>query len=312
MCNARNHYDGCDCGFGPPYPWKITSGPRTDWYEASLTNFEEYKGNLKALKISRSLINEKIRKYFSLGFPIPKDTWAALSNLDKANFKSRFSHLLQSFRLEEKEFLDDEITIPIFRLHSPEIKDSIVMYEQIKSEEEPYAWSISILGFGTGDSQVFLLENKDSFSSCEGTCKLVRLPLKIRATSLDVFHGDQFLANTLRIEPAPKLGKEIINAGAKHQPGACKHKKNFKVLGSEFFPCAKDKLGEIRGGERTIGSLSEHKFFTKVSAFSLEGGFKTVVKRKVAITLKFNLPTGYCDYCLLYLEDPDGILWEIQ
>ena len=33
MCNAHNRSEGCNCGFGPPYPISASGGSRTSWPE---------------------------------------------------------------------------------------------------------------------------------------------------------------------------------------------------------------------------------------------------------------------------------------
>ena len=126
MCNARNHYDGCDCGFGPPYPWKIKADPRKNWHEMALLDIITYKRNLKDLGLSKTQIDDEIKRYKEQGFPISTTNWAAFSSDRKADWKSRFLNFFRPYKYEEIEFIDSKVDIPIFRLHSPEIESSSI------------------------------------------------------------------------------------------------------------------------------------------------------------------------------------------
>lgn len=311
MCNAWNHDDSCSCGFGPPYPWKIKKGPRKNWHEFAILETITFKRSLKDLGLSDIQIEEEMQRYKSQGFPISETTWGALSIKKKADWKTRFLNLFRPYRFEEMQHIDDDIEIPIFKFHSPRTKTSKVTYSQTTSVEKPDAWSITVLGFGTGDSQVFRLENTNEFSSEAGACKLVRLPVKLRLTLLRVYRGGQFLNNILRVEPRPERENEIMNEGVKSQPDiACKLDQCSKIGKPEIFPLAENSHSNISRYTRTLSSESEQGFSAEVGAFNVKGICRATVQRKAAITLTFELPGGF-DYRLFHVEEPDGIIWEL-
>jgi hypothetical protein len=311
MCNAWNHDDSCDCGFGPPYSWKIKKDPKKKWYEFAILETIAYKRSLKDLGLSDIQIDEEMKRYKNQGFPVSETTWRALSNEKKADWKTRFLNLFKPYSYEEMQHIDREIDIPIFRLHSPRTKTSKVTYSQATSVDEPDAWSIMIIGFGTGDSQVFHLENTNEFSSVAGACKLVRLPVKLRLTLLQVYRGNQFFNNILKVEPSPEHKNEIMNEGVKPLPDiACKIEKCSKIGKSEVFPLAEDLPNNLSRYTRTLSSESEQGFSAEVGAFNMKGICRATVRRKAAITLTFELPGGF-DYRLFHVEEPDGIIWEL-
>ena len=312
MCNGWNHGDGCACGFGPPYPWKITRDRRSKWHESAIFNTGEYKRGLSDLGLSEIQISQETNSYKGLGFPVSRKTWGAISTEKKSDWKSRFLDLFNQYKFEEIEHTHIKIDIPIFRLHSPKTKNSKVTYSQTMAVGKPDAWFITVLGFGTGDSQVFRLENTSEFSSEAGNCKLVHLPVRLRLTSLRVYRGKQFIKKALKVEPSPDHSSEIMNEGVKKQPSRdCKLDQCSKTGKVEVFPLVNEHEGSLNRYTRTLSSESEQGFSAEVGAFNVKGTLRANVQRKAAITLSFELPGGF-DYRMHHVEEPDGLVWELE
>jgi hypothetical protein len=310
MCNAWNHKDSCDCGFGPPYRWEIKAGPLKGWNELSLLDRVIYEHHLTGLGLSRIEIDEELNRYQMNAFPLSKDTWDSLSKADKVDWKTRFLTFFGLYRCEEVQHIDKNINIPIFKLHSPKVQNSKVTYEEAKEVQTADSWSVTILGFGTGNSQVFRLVNTSKFSSEAGACKLACLPVTLRLTSLKLYRGNKFLRSILRVEPSPKHENEIMNEGVKPQAKAACRPDRCSIIGSsEVYPLAEESPSSLSEYSKQWSSVTEQAFSTGVEAFSLKGLCQATVRRETRITLTFYLPGGH-DYRMFQLKEPDGLVWE--
>ena len=311
MCNGWNHDDNCDCGFGPPYRWKIKAGPPKSWYELSLQDRLTYKHHLMGLGLSRIEIDEELHRYQKHDFPLSKNTWKSLSVEEKVDWKTRFLTFFGLYRCEERQHIYKDIIIPIFKLHSPNLRNSKVTYEEAKEFQKAESWSVTILGFGTGNSQVFRLVSTSEFSSKAGACKLVYLPVTLQLTSLKFYRGNKFLRSVLRVEPSPKHENENMNCGVKRQQKAACRPDRCSIIGSsEVYPLAEELPSSICTYSTQWSSKTEQRFSTGVEAFKLKGLCQATVRREATITLTFDLPGGH-DYRMFQLKEPDGLVWEV-
>jgi hypothetical protein len=229
---------------------------------------------------------------------------------EKTDWKTRFLTFFGLYRYEEVQHTEKKIDIPIFKFHSPNVENSKVTYETVVKTTATESWSVTILGFGTGNSQVFRLVNTSEFSSEAGECRLVRLPVTLQLTWLNLYQRNKFLRKVLRVEPSPKYENEIMNAGVKPlaeavcQPDLCSI---FKT--SQVYPLAEELPNKISKYSQKWDSETEKGFSAGVEAFNLKGQCQARVRRETGITLTICLPGGH-DYRMFRLKEPDGLVWE--
>jgi len=310
MCNAWNHPPDCDCGFGPPYRWRIQIGTPRTWYESSLLNRASYRHHLGGLGFSRREISTELQRYCRHDFPLSADTWAALSTQEKTDWKTRFLTFFGLYKCELLEQTELKIDIPIFRLHSPAVEKSKVTFEMAHTDTTADAWSVTVMGCGTGHSQEFRLTNKSEFSSEGGDCKLVCLPVTLRLTRLNLYRRGNYLRTVLRVEPSPDYRREIMNEGVRPQPaGACLPASCAIIAPAQVYPLADESPRSLAKYTRQWESEAKKEFSAGVEALGLKGLCQATVRRRSAITLTIHLPGGH-DYRMYPLQEPDGLVWE--
>jgi len=310
MCNGYRHKPGCACGFGPPYPWHISPKAPVGWDVLSILSTENFSRVLRNLGFSGDAAEQEVGRYKTHGFPVSGKVWDSLPVEEKEHLKDRFLSFFKIYRYEEVQQSEVKIDIPIFLLHSPQVANSKVTYKTSEKTTGTGSWTVMVLGFGTGSSQEFQLVNTSEFSSEAGECKLVRLPVLLQLTELNLFLGDKFLRKILRVEPSGKHPQEIMREGVKGRgKAACwpEHCSLSKI--SQVYPLAKDSPASISTYTEEFTSGVERDFSVGVEAFHLKGVCKAKVKREAAITLTIRLPGGH-DYRMFRLKEPDGLVWE--
>lgn len=316
MCNAWNHDNNCDCGFGPPYRWKIKPSPPESWDIMSLQDIASYKHHLKSLLSSKTEIDKELNRYQRAGYPYPKETWSSLSDKEKDDFKNKFldfvSYLFNRYKIDikEEEYIDKEIDIPIFILCRPAVNKSKVMFEIEKKTTKKVTWSVKIMGFGTGRNQVFNLISKGKFSSENGRGKLVHLPVTFRLTKLKLYQKNKKPRSILKGEPSPKYENVTINEGVKPLNKYFSPDSYKKINCPQEYPLEKVNSSNISEYSIQWDSETEKEFSSGVKAFNLEGICNAKIRRKTTMILTFYLPGGH-RYRMFPIKKPDGLVWEL-
>jgi len=320
MCNAWNHSPGCDCGFGPPYPWKIEVGPRISWSQQAVRSRRYYRKALAQMGLGISTIEEELNSYSAEGFPISSRAWRRLSKNARRSRLSIFDRLFSRYHLEESDYEDREVDIPIFLLHSSRTQQekkgerntftkAKVEFLRQESVTAATVWSVRLFGFGPSSTQSFTIEHNDHFYSEYGACKLIRLPVTLRLTRLDILKDGQLISTILRVEPSPRMERVIIHAGAKLlAESKCTTARPSASKKPELYPYINEP--NIASPSKKFESGKEHAFSEGIEAFNLEGKFRAEIHRATTLTLMYTLPGGF-NYLMVPLEKPEGIKCEV-
>ena len=307
MCNAWNHSGDCRCGFGPPYPFTVTRGPRVAWHQNLPWDEDALLKTLHEAGLDPKEIRSLQKSYRSKGFPYRKAVWNRKPDKDR---NAGYSSLERLFlRFEEAGSQKMKADIPIFILHSPKQKRGRVSYSQAWDSENQYSWSIKVFGFGTGASQTFYMRSEIGFVSKRGRWSLVHLPVVLSLTRLKVIRGLRTVGRILRVEVAPGPEDVHVNVGVRplNSSDVQRHLASLS-RSSELFPLGREPKGSIVTYKRSWKSQKRHTFGFNVNAFGLTGQCSGEIRRGNEITLQFELPTGY-DHKMHSLLDVDGVAW---
>lgn len=332
MCNGRNHDDGCECGFGPPYPVTVKVGPRESWEARSTQSQAEFRRGLQEIGLDEEAIQRHLANYAREGFPLGRGVWARMSHEGKESVITRLRRVLRRHREE----VDDEpenlsIRVPIFRLSSPSVPGSRATYQEGATQGADNSWTLTVLGIGMGANQVFDAASTDGFYARSGDCKTFFLALDLLVTPLRIYSGRSFLHRALRVEAQVDRYDGIPGLGV----GWCRDRRCYLsqrgFAGLETTKCAlgdclltrasklwqrwnlhDDKPGDAFTSSRSIEMRRRgtRKLRYEVSAFGLQAEGRLEITRKVSLTVTFDLPGGY-DYVLYRLNEIDGLAWRI-
>lgn len=332
MCNAWNHDDSCECGFGPPYPVTVRVGPRESWEARSAQSQAEFRRGLQEIGLDERIIKRHLENYAREGFPLGRGVWARMSNERKESLITRLRKVLRRHR--EKVAGEPEnrsIRVPIFRLSSPSVPGSRATYQEGAIQGSENGWTLTVLGIGMGANQVFDVASTDGFYAHSGDCKTFFLALDLLVTPLRIYSGHKFLHRALRVEAQVDRYDGIPGLGV----GWCRDRRCYLsqkgFAGFEITKCAPgdclltrtsklwqrwnlhdDKPGDAFTSSRSIEMKRRgtRNLRYAISAFGLQAEGQLEITRKVSLTLTFDLPGGH-DYALYRLREVDGLAWRI-
>lgn len=327
MCNGYRHSPGCECGFGPRYldPGKplpqsegghgdqitgvIRERRRENWAAKSVSDADNIVQGLGDLGLKPRWLKSILKKYNQAGYPLEPAEWSQMS---KGRRRSAGRKLMRLLGLREEivaELEPVDVEIPLFRLQPPGVANCEVSYEEVLTRVVGWKVFLEILGTGTGADLSLRLEARGKIFASD-KCKLITLPVRIRARIINLYLGNLCIARN----------KLIAEAGNKRTGQV--YRRTIRSC-DEYVPPALDAtmvaeynlLHELPGKNSEF-SLGWGRETNRSSSFSipipeLKIGMKVRVLLENELELGFDLAAGY-DYELYPIPAGLGISWKVE
>ena len=215
MCNAWNHDDGCECGFGPPYTFSGNANivEKVKWGEQALWDEEEFVRGLNEVIPDEQIAKDIHEQYKQQGFPLERmgmRSWKRMKANRKKAFTREMKRILGIVRIKKGTPIRQTIRVPLFKLHSPHVPGSRVTYMEDETETKS-TWNITLgfPGFGMGSRKTIKVSYCCRVSCENGCCKIISMPLEVIITPLEVFdRNGKPINKSLQVEAAAKNNKK--------------------------------------------------------------------------------------------------------
>lgn len=315
MCNALNHPPGCACGFGPPYPGKVTFGKGDSWSDVSLWDAATFERGLRQSGMNNTDVQNIMNSYHSMVPPIGKQAFdelpapkkSVLLNQIKKLFGTREEERILESKTEKKE-------IPLFLLHSPKCPRSKASYEETQRKSKVRGWHITIPGIGKGSNHTVIVEYTSEFESKDGECTTIFVLIPFYVSKMGVYKNDDHVRDYLKIEVQRNKAERTLRKVSKDCPkDRCNCLESALQSGEQlgFFPLSKEHPGKIAKYSESWESDKISKYTFKLAAFGMEVGAEANIECQQKISLKYELPGGQ-DYKLFSTPNVNGIVWQIE
>ena len=226
--------------------------------------------------------------------------------------RRRLGDLFNRYRQEIIATEETLVKIPLFKFHSPVVKNSEVILEEIQSQGYATSWLVTVFGSGMGGAETYSVKFLDSYSSTGGDYKLIFIPVPVRIHTVKKYRNNEFVGQGIRAEVVKPeeekqyhKGIEQISAGdfMKDNPGVEKKE--------EIFPLAGDKSSVIHTHQRTWQFEKYYEPKIGLKALDTEISVAAKVIKSGSFSLTFKLPAGR-DYHLRKLRNGYGFYWEVK
>jgi hypothetical protein len=191
--------------------------------------------------------------------------------------------------------------LPLFVLSSPPVAGSSVSYTNSLSRARSAAWSVEVLGTGTGMDVTLSLAGRGTFVARNGDRKLVFLPATIHVSRVGVYERGRQVGEGLRTQvrrTKEQIGVERLRSAAELQ---------YDGQAPFVYPLAGDPSGDIATIEFEGSLVETFEFELGVEAFNLGAKLHAKVTQEHSSLIKLELPSGI-DYEFRALQRPTG-LW---
>lgn len=306
MCNAWNHDETCDCGFGPPYViWgALKIEKEKNWIDSVISCVSELKRGMKEVGFNPKEIEEAAYKYQEM----PKKRVGLITWFQNILNQRKYVDISSTVKLE---------TIPLFRLHLPKvdgakIAKSRVVYRESDEEEKQSNWSFRIFGNGMGKTKSVSVSCSADVTAENGQCKMIFVKIPVRVTKVEVWDKNKFVNTFLRTEIDAFASEIKFHSGArKCRKSDCKKDRDLVAPPSDFFPLSTSGKNYVAVYTEAWRYASGRKITLGIKAFGIESEMSLNIFRVKELMLRFELPGGY-DYLLRPLEDKNGIKWDVS
>ncbi len=299
MCNGLNHQPGCECGFGPPYPGSIELISSTTWTEESADNKAAFIRRLNDLNLPSPWLRSFLREYNSIRM-LPE-----LEDSISERIKKIVGRL--EYRVEETTTIP--INIPLFKLHSPSVKNAKVLYRE-SNVPTKRGWFVTVFGTGTGDTKTVKVSYDPDFMSERGRCVQIFVPIVLRVQLIGVYKLDKLQSRGIRAEieglkeegTLRKRGQEILPKEECADKGA---------LGdhiTENFALSDLNNTKVKKFSRALTFNAARTIRLYLERFNLSFHTLAAIEHDQSLELDFELP-GNHDYQLCF--NSAGLHWDI-
>jgi hypothetical protein len=316
MCNAWNHDDECECGFGPPYAFSGISNivAKTNWRDLAVWNEAAFVRGLKEV-IPDKRISEKIREeYKREGFPLEHmeaRKWNKMDPERRRKISLSIKKLLGIVKIEKGESEAQTVRIPLFKLHAPIVRGSEVTYHERETETRP-TWYVAIGFPGVGMATWKTIKVSYACDVCcaNGDCKIIYMPLDVKVTPLKVYNRDGRLINRcLQVEAASKNDNKRFQREVRScYENPCKDKASSLL---DMVDLLKDTSGNPVVRRVRLESSRKHEAFIGVKAFGLDALLKADVEFERVLEIESRLPPRH-RYHMFDILDVHGIVWNVK
>jgi hypothetical protein len=328
MCNAMNHSQPCDCGFGPPegnpgdpiphvprggkFQGRIHKGERKTWGDEAIRDFDVLRKGLQEISPDETIVRKTIRAYREHGFPLSKRKINRMNDEEKKDIRKLFKRLLGIRRYKIEKAKTMTIRVPLFTFSAPAVDKSKVTYEETTDFTEAQGWVISLIipGLGMGASQEFKTQFSCIFSCRAGNIKTVFVPIRLRVNKMGIYeNGVRIGDGGLRVTAEGGKTERNYKRGIKEcTPEECEGYSNYLI---DEFLYRDDKLGDIETSAHLLSTRKPKEISIGLNVHGLQTSLKAQISLEKRVRLEYNLPGGY-DYFLYGLKKQLGIGWKIS
>jgi len=316
MCNAFNHDNGCECGFGPPYTFSGNANivEKVKWGEQALWDEEEFVRGLNEVIPDKKIASDIQEQYKQQGFPLQRvglRSWKRMSAQRKRAFTREMKKILGMVRIKKGKPIKQTIRVPLFKLHSPCVPGSKVTYMEDEAVTKTN-WNISLgfPGFGMGSRKTIKVSYSCRVSCKEGCCKIISMPLEVIITPLEVFDRNGKLINkSLQVEAAAKNNKKQFQRAVHNcEEDPCKDRYASML---DLVDLLNDTSGDAV--EVRIRLTGNRKRYVQVgiSAFGLEAAVQATVEFESVLEIESTLPPRRL-YKMYNIMGEHGIMWRVK
>lgn len=301
MCNGHNHPDGCDCGFGPPYPDHLEYGRTVDWAEAVLEDPALLRRGLEELKFSQPTIQRFVREHQEeIG-----------RGVGRTSLVQRLKERLRAHKLVEEEVWSDIATVPLYRFGAPNVDRATVWYREGEMTISGRGWVIWVIGAGTGPLQEITAECSGEYEASSGTCKQVFVQIPLRVARVAHREGGQIVGHGLRVSAdVPKDGRRALRNKRCDSVDTQLCRERWQDEEGELFSqeLSGDRSGDVHTFRQTWKRTTGHRFSVDLKKTGTGATITVEVRRIKELTLTFALPAGH-DYRAWLSRR--GVRWEL-
>ncbi len=316
MCNAWNHPEGCECGFGPPYSGRVSYGGRIMWLDRAVQSEAVFLRALRELHLDPVAIEKILKRYRervsarrAAGEPPPK-------------LRTYLRGILRPLLGRKVKEASIWIYVPLFRLHSPKLvpvathrhRPARVTYDDSLTVAEHTTWSIRVFGIGMGATQELTVQLGARFESEDGAYKLICWPIRLRVSLYKLrFAGPGGTWLRAEVDSRPtRIGrnKTVEDLSPEKLSRDCSSLSPKNVTYTDIFQLSRSHHG-VSSYEKTYAAGNAYTEAIGFDAFGLQGTVRTSVTRTRRIALQCELPNGH-DYCALHLAGPPGVVWAVD
>jgi hypothetical protein len=301
MCNGYKHYPECDCGFGPPYPGRISIVEVTGWIEELAQDPTALPRRLGQMGLTPSDA-ARLRTDYA-------EAWRVVDSHE--SLLQRVQRVFQgiSFETEDSETL--VIDVPLFRLHSPTVKGARVAYAEGREIADGASWRVKLLGLGPGPSTTLQVGFTKGFESWDGQCREIFVPIAVELEHVRVSKRGRPAGRGLRFQVKRALEPKTLRTrgsrtltsaqcAARHVPGACEE---------DTFLLAGDGGPEPATGDFHSSKDVAHEVGLSLTAFGVGIDALAQVRTTTHVRLTYSLPPGH-NY--VALREPRGVYWKLD
>jgi hypothetical protein len=325
MCNAYQHSDGCECGFGPPYldskaPLPQLNGKkfigvirerkREKWAAKGIVDRNKVTNGLEQLGLKPKWLNTILKKYSDAGYPIKESLWNELSKNQQQGAAQKMMRLmgLREEIIEELEPIDLEI--PLFRLQPPKTEKSIVSYEEKHTKAHGWSVFVKVPGFAMGSDLSLHLQGEGIIQTSKNECKIIILPVSINRYRVNLFLGKICVArNKLVVEAGNKKTGQVLSRTIK----TCRDyvSPSSKAVLIAEYNLIGDKSGINSRFNIGWGEKANSHAEIMIPIPGITAGIQIAITMEHEILLKFDLEPKR-DYKLYPIPEGMGISWKVS
>lgn len=315
MCNAWNHTDDCECGFGPPYGFSGVANilGETKWMDMAVWNEAEFARGIQEVIHDRSIAQKIRANYKRQGFPLPnmhERRWEKLKPERRQEIYLKLKAALGVVRIRKGVSSTHIVRIPLFTLNSPSVSGSQVTYHEAETNNN-YSWIVTIAfpGIGMATWKTIKVTYSCDVICADGGCKVIFMPLHIKITPLEVFDIDGKLINrSSQVEAANDNDNLRFSRTVVSGRDECQGKVSSLI---DVFDLLWDRSRQPSVRTISLKSDRKHEITVGVDLPSLKANLKTIVEFESILEIRSQLPPGH-RYHMYRLSKVHGIAWRVR
>ena len=221
----------------------------------------------------------------------------------------KVKEILGIVRLETECEKEDEIEVPIFWLHSPNIKGSEVIYEETESKKISNSYRVGFIGTALGKTRSISFSSSTLARSNDGDYKRIFMIAKIKNALISVVSAGKCVNRILRTELAYPCDKLDIEFGIDEITREEFITSNLipKRIGKRY-KLSGDHSGAVHSFKEIWKTSRKKEIEFGINAFNLQSVLKGDLERDIDVKFEYRLPAG-TDYEVKKIYNGFGILW---
>jgi len=304
MCNGYRHPAGCDCGFGPPYPGRVTYGGRTDWIDEAASSKEHFNRRFRDLAVPEANIVEYLAQYDHIAKQGPFSArWSLTSWID--DLWKRLCRKREYRKVEER---DVDAELPLFVFCSPMVGTNMTYAEDVDAVFKS-SWSAMLYGVGTGFSQELHVHFGKEFESRDAQPQMVYATVRLHLWRVEMYDEGRLIGTKWFAEVGRQPGAQSIQRRGCRRVTRAEWQRDCSAIG--------DPVDSVLLARYPADHVATSEYDYSVQTW-LELGFKLQLlsmkaeaKRGSKLTLRSCLRGGH-DYHLVPLQAQHGFRWQVR